>query len=187
MFLSGTAGSLFYDQAMAVAIALFASLGVSVLVIPVYYYCFYKSHKTDKTYKLDKDKWLMGAYNRIHAHIFRWPKTYICLGFLCVPLTALLFVHLDKERMPFIAPDDTLVHIDWNSGISAEENDRRISALLSFIDRDVAHSTVMVSTQQFLLPHTKDLTTSEAIIYIKCADAPTMEARDARSGGDRGP
>ena len=39
-FLSGIAGSLFYDQAMAVAIGLFSSLMVSVLVIPVYYYLF---------------------------------------------------------------------------------------------------------------------------------------------------
>ena len=38
IFLSGTAGALFYDQAMAVTIALFASLLVAVLVLPVYFY-----------------------------------------------------------------------------------------------------------------------------------------------------
>ena len=38
IFLSGTAGALFYDQAMGVTIALFASLLVAVMVVPVYYY-----------------------------------------------------------------------------------------------------------------------------------------------------
>ena len=37
IFLSGIAGALFYDQAMGVTIALFASLFVAVLVIPVYF------------------------------------------------------------------------------------------------------------------------------------------------------
>ena len=41
IFLSGTAGALFYDQAMAVTIALFASLLVAVLVLPVYFYLMF--------------------------------------------------------------------------------------------------------------------------------------------------
>lgn len=192
MFLSGTAGALFHDQAMAVAIALFSSLAVSVLVIPVYYFCFYKSFKSYKTYKTYKNASLTALHDRIHAHIFRRPKTYICAGFLCIPLAALLFTTLDKERMPYIAPDDTLVTIDWNAGISAEENDRRIARLLADLSPEssgnqdtpdtpdkksclVEHSTVMAGAQQFLLPHTRELTTSEAVIYLKCSDAKAME------------
>ncbi|MDE6696156.1 MAG: efflux RND transporter permease subunit, partial [Muribaculaceae bacterium] len=101
----------------------------------------------------------------------------------------LLFVNLDKERMPYIAPDDTLVEIDWNAGISAEENDRRISELLSNISSEnadnsenyendenpITHSTAMAGVQQFLLPHTKELTTSEAIIYLKCKDSESLK------------
>lgn len=37
------------------------------------------------------------------------------LSFLCIPVSALLFCLLDKERMPYIAPEDALVTIDWNS------------------------------------------------------------------------
>ncbi|MDE6521858.1 MAG: efflux RND transporter permease subunit [Muribaculaceae bacterium] len=185
MFLSGTAGALFYDQAMAVAIALFSSLGVSVLVIPVYYYSFYRSYRPNGanrdnvTYKSK----LASLYDRIHSHVFRHAWIYIIAGFLCIPLSALLFVNLDKERMPYIAPEDTLVEIDWNAGISAEENDRRISELLAYLstnnvendENPITHSTVMAGVQQFLLPHTKELTTSEAIIYLKCKDAEALE------------
>ncbi|MFA7358093.1 MAG: efflux RND transporter permease subunit, partial [Bacteroidales bacterium] len=45
VFLSGISGALFYDQAMAVTIALFASLLVAVLVIPVYFQLFFKNKK----------------------------------------------------------------------------------------------------------------------------------------------
>ncbi|MDE6697278.1 MAG: efflux RND transporter permease subunit, partial [Muribaculaceae bacterium] len=124
MFLSGTAGALFYDQAMAVAIALFSSLGVSVLVIPVYYYCFYRdntpngANKANKANRTNWTNWTTIAstasiYDKIHSHVFKHAWIYIIGGFLCIPLSALLFVNLDKERMPYIAPDDTLVEIDW--------------------------------------------------------------------------
>ncbi len=173
MFLSGTAGALFYDQAMAVTIALFSSLAVSVIVIPVYYYCLCRAPKASKDLK--DPKALKGLYERIHAHVFRHAWLYLAAGFACVPLTALLFTALDKERMPFIAPDDTLVEIDWNSGISAEENDRRTYALMETLGDDAWHSTVMAGAQQFLLSHTKELTASETMIYIKCRDAEALE------------
>lgn len=184
MFLSGTAGALFFDQAMAVAMALFSSLAVSVLVIPVYYFILNKRMGTADSggaglscgwTDRNKGRWIEAVYSAVHAHVFHHAWLYIAAGFLCIPVTVLLFINLDKERMPFIAPEDTLVDIDWNSGISAEENDRRTSSLIDALGEDVEHSTVMVGTQQFLLPHTRDLTTSEAVLYIKCRDAETME------------
>ena len=45
IFLSGTAGALFYDQAMGISIALFCSLAVAALVVPVYYFLLCKKHK----------------------------------------------------------------------------------------------------------------------------------------------
>ncbi len=179
IFLSGTAGALFFDQAMAVALALFSSLTVSVLVIPVYYFLIYKTNKTNWTNSANPTyhSRLMALYDRIHANVFRHSRLYLLLSLLCVPVSALMFYLLDKERMPYIAPDDTLVSIDWNAGISAEENDRRTRSLLaSLAETDIAveHSTVMTGVQQFLLPHTKDMTTSESAIYIKCRDAESM-------------
>ena len=51
LFLSGITGALFYDQALAVAIGLFSSLLVSILLIPV----IYKQLK-NKNFKIEK--WL---------------------------------------------------------------------------------------------------------------------------------
>ncbi|MDE5586020.1 MAG: efflux RND transporter permease subunit [Muribaculaceae bacterium] len=170
MMLSGTAGALFFDQAMAVAIALFSSLAVSIFVIPVYYNCLYKSHTSLKPFTSQR---LRNIYDRIHYHVFRHVWPYIAGTLLCIPLSALLFISLDKERMPFIAPDDTLITIDWNTGISAEENDRRIHSVLSTTEAE--HSTVMAGTQQFLLPHTRELTPSEAVVYLKCPDPDALD------------
>lgn len=51
IFLSGTAGALFYDQAMGVTIALFVSLVVASLVVPVYYYALFKKKHRKVTAK----------------------------------------------------------------------------------------------------------------------------------------
>ena len=42
VFVSGIAGELFFDQAMAVTIVLLTSYVVTLTVIPVYYYCWYR-------------------------------------------------------------------------------------------------------------------------------------------------
>ena len=178
MFLSGTAGALFFDQAMAVSIALFASLAVATLVIPVYYYTLYRRKQAQKSTKPHKPTTPLklprpSLYERIHSHVFRHSWIYIAASLTCIPLTALLFLNLDKERMPYVAPDDTLVLIDWNAGISADENDRRIMSVLDGLETE--HSTVMAGVQQFLLPHTGELTASEAIVYVKCHDASTLD------------
>ena len=139
IFLSGTAGALFFDQAMAVAIALFSSLAVSVLVIPVYYFLLTPKEQAPQPPKggASDDNtpplggWGAKLYDRIHAFVFSHPKVCITAGFACIPLAAWLFTAIDKERMPYIPPEDTLVTIDWNAGITVEENDRRIAELLA--------------------------------------------------------
>ncbi len=171
IFLSGVAGTLFYDQAIAIAIALFSSLLVSTLVIPVYYFLLYrrKPATPDKSGSAG-----MRLYDRIHSLVFRHPVASMAACVACIPLSVWIFVMIDKERMPYIPPEDTLVIIDWNSGITVEENDRRTSALLSALGQAVEHTTVMAGVQQFLLPHTKELTASETVIYVKCPDSQTM-------------
>lgn len=176
IFLSGVAGALFYDQAMAVAISLFSSLAVAVIVIPVFYFLLYRK-KTGRHARSDQEERggrLLTLYDSIHAHVFRHSRLYLVISLLSIPFSALMFHYLDKERMPYIAPEDALVTIDWNSGISAEENDRRMVRLLETGKDEIEASTVMAGVQEFLLGHTKDLTSSESVAYIRCADADAL-------------
>lgn len=169
IFLSGTAGALFYDQAMGVTIALFASLLVATLVIPVYFYSFFRKRQK---------KVLCGMADAGRSRLYRayevtmhWVlrHAHVCLlFFICaIPLTGWMLWHIEKERMPDIQQEDTLMSIDWSTGISAEENDRRVQEMLSAVDCGLVTSASLIGAQEFLLSHTKDITASEAVVYMK--------------------
>ena len=66
--------------------------------------------------------------------------------------------------------------IDWNEGISTEENDRRTQELLDAAKGRLETTTAMMGTQEFILSHTKDITNNEAVVYLK---AHSKEALDS--------
>lgn len=166
IFLSGVAGTLFYDQAMGVTIALFASLAVATLVIPVYFHLLFRK-KQQAPVVTNKSTVLYQSYEKVMRWVFRHAR--ICLLALAcmVPLTGVIFWQIEKERMPNVEQDDMLMTIEWNMGISATENDRRVMELMESLGDEVETSTSMAGTQEFLLSHTKDITASEAIVYVK--------------------
>lgn len=169
IFLSGTAGALFYDQAMGVTIALFASLMVAVTVVPVYYFTLFKNRLHDKHGERKLEKALMRAYKPAMRWTLRHGK--ICIGGFaaCIVAILLLFPHMEKERMPYIEHSDAMMTIDWNAGISTEENDRRTQELLNTAKQNIT-TTSMAGTQEFMLSHTEDITNNEAVVYIKACD-----------------
>lgn len=174
IFLSGMAGALFYDQAMAVAISLFSSLFVSVLVIPVYYYSLYrKSEKRTENVYLAKFTTRFNAiplYERILKWFFRHQYVVLLAYILSIPLAWVLFTQLDKSTLPKMSYNDILLSIDWNKSISVEENDRRTINLIDNVREDIVSETSMIGVQQFLMSHTPEMERSEAMIYIKASE-----------------
>lgn len=174
IFLSGTAGALFYDQAMAVTVALLSSLLVSVLVLPVYFYLMYRKLPFHaENYFVAK--FFTCDYYRPYEMALKWTLRHgrfllVCFA-LCVPLTYFVYQLVEKSRLPRISHDDTIATIDWNSGISLEENDQRVYDLLMQADSLILQSTSMVGVQQFLMSHTDEITPSESIVYIKARDS----------------
>lgn len=166
IFLSGVAGTLFYDQAMGVTIALFASLAVATLVIPVYFHLLFKK-KQQAPVVTNKSTVLYQSYEKVMRWVFRHARICLLVLACMVPLTGIIFWQIEKERMPNVEQDDMLMTIEWNMGISATENDRRVMELMESLGDEVETSTSMAGTQEFLLSHTKDITASEAIVYVK--------------------
>lgn len=166
IFLSGTAGALFYDQAMGVTIALFASLLVATCVVPVYYYAlFRRSGKAVPV--LTSRVSLAGWYARLEKWTLRHGALCMC-GFVgALLLIAMVFQLMKKEKMPEVAHDDVLINVDWNAGISVDENMRRVQEALDGVKDHVVTSTSMIGAQEFILSHTRDITSSEAVIYVK--------------------
>ena len=166
IFLSGVAGTLFYDQAMGVTIALFASLAVATLVIPVYFHLLFKK-KQQAPVMTNKSTVLYQSYEKVMRWVFRHARICLLVLACMVPLTGIIFWQIEKERMPSVEQNDMLMTIEWNTGISATENDRRVMELMESLGDEVETSTSMAGTQEFLLSHTKDITASEAIVYVK--------------------
>jgi len=166
IFLSGVAGTLFYDQAMGVTIALFASLAVATLVIPVYFHLLFRK-KQQAPVMTNKSTVLYQSYEKVMRWVFRHARICLLVLACMVPLTGIIFWQIEKERMPSVEQNDMLMTIEWNMGISATENDRRVTELMESLGDEVETSTSMAGTQEFLLSHTKDITASEAIVYVK--------------------
>ena len=182
IFLSGTAGALFYDQAMGITTALFASLLVATVVIPVYYMVLHKNGEKVKEIKGEKVNFVglklpggVKCYEAVLKWMLRHTRLVLALFVISIPLMGILVLHIEKERMPKVAQDDTLLTIDWNSNISAQENDRRIAGMMGTIKEDVQTSTSMIGAQEFMLAHTKDITSSEAVVYLKAADSEHLD------------
>ena len=174
IFLSGVAGTLFYDQAMGVTIALFASLAVATLVIPVYFHLLFKKKKQAPVVA-NKSTVMYYPYEKVMRWVFRHAKICLLMLACMVPLTGVIFWQIEKERMPSVEQDDMLMTIDWNMGISAVENDRRVMDLMEALGDEVETSTSLAGTQEFLLSHTKDITASEAIVYVKAKSVEGLE------------
>ena len=180
IFLSGTAGALFYDQAMGVTIALFASLIVAVMVVPVYYYNLNVNPNLNLNPNVNcqfsADKFLMRCYEPVMRWTLRHAKWCLSAAALALVAIAVLFPFIKKERMPQMEQEDAMMNVDWNAGISAEENDRRIQELMNVVKPSLETNTTMVGAQEFILSHTKDITGSEAVVYLK---AHTQEGLDS--------
>lgn len=177
IFLSGIAGALFYDQAMGVTIALFASLFVAVLVIPVYFMVLYRKRKTCPEGEVLDRKFhfnFYAPYERGIKWVLRNPVKSVTAFCLAIPAIFLIYKGLEKERLPYMEHNDALMKIDWNAGISVEENDVRVGDVLKQVDGLVQTSTAMVGVQDFVLSHTEDLTTSEAVVYFLAEDGETL-------------
>ncbi len=175
IFLGGMAGALFFDQGMGVTIALFASLVVSVIVLPVYFFQLFRRKKNDTQSALDSmadteskiHLWAYSVYGNVQGWMFRHIRLCLFLFFLSLPGLCVVFYFSDKRQIPEISYTDGLMYIDWNANISVQENDRRVSALLGKVKGKISTTTSMVGRQDYMLFHTKDLSSSEALVYLK--------------------
>ena len=185
IFMSGIAGALFYDEAMAVTITLLSALIVSVLIIPVFYYRFYRKQPCftpNKFISRISVGNMTGGYDAILSWFFRHRGVMWSIFGAAIVFIGLLFVKLDKQKLPELSHSDTLVNIEWNQRISVEENNRRCEQILAQFPDQVEQYTCMVGAQQFALSHTREISLSEAIIYIKAGGTQEIDQIESKVG-----
>lgn len=188
IFIGGMAGALFFDQSMGITIALFASLAVSMIVLPVYFNVLYrKIHSKKQTdqqpasdkYEVSKaNDMIFRWHERTQAWMFGHRRLCMVLFLMCIPGLAGIYMISEKRQVPEISYTDAIMYVDWNAGISVEENDRRIADALQGSKAKLQTTTTMCGSQDFLLFHTRDITSSEALVYFKCLS--TSDFEDAK-------
>lgn len=196
IFIGGMAGALFFDQSMGITIALFASLAVSMVVLPVYFNVLYrkihnKKHAgeqakqpqqpaaSDDNYEVSKTNTMIFKWHeRTQAWLFAHRRLCMLLYLVCLPGLLCIYMISEKRQVPQISYTDAIMYVDWNAGISVEENDRRIADALQNSKAKLQTTTSMCGSQDFLLFHTRDITSSEALVYFKCQS--TADFEDAK-------
>lgn len=173
VFLSGISGALFYDQAMAISIGLFASFFVSIMLLPVLYRLF---HLKDSNKEGRITRFLIKMnrldYAALYEKGFRWVmrKQKLSWGICVVLLLSAfgLFTVLPKTQMPHFTKTETLLKIDWNEQIHVEENKGRILKLLNPIKENLVNQIALVGNQQFILDKSTEAKASETTLYLQC-------------------
>ncbi len=186
VFVKGMAGALFYDQAMSVTIVLLTSYVVTVTVIPVYYWLWYRGQPCFRPARFLEQHSIHEPMLRLEETCVNWfiRHSIVAWGILVAAAAGavLCFVYMPKAQLPEMTYDETVMSIDWNEQVSLEENAARVSGLEKAVSGITEQVTSMAGIQQFILGHSGDLGASEASVYMKCSGAEALEkARSAAS------
>lgn len=178
VFLSGTAGALFYDQAMAVVVTLLTSLAAAVFVLPVYYVLLNRRRPAGaaaagRRPRLDYERWYETALRWILRH--QRASWSLFIGMMAAAV--LLALVLDKRTFPPLTHDDALLDIAWNAPLPLDENDVRSTSLVRDLPDDLsgglAEWSLLAGRQDFILGHSGESTSDGARLYFK-ASSPRM-------------
>lgn len=174
VFVSGTAGAMFYDQAMAVTVVLLTSYAVTVTVIPVYYWCWYRrqpSFRPNAILARFSMDWMVGAYEAVLVWLLRHRWAGWGVFVLSAVTIAACFTWMPKEKLPEITYTDTVLRIDWNDHISPEENGRRTAEVERLAAGTADQVTSLTGVQQFVLGHSGEQGIQESSVYLRCRSA----------------
>lgn len=170
IFLGGIAGALFYDQAMAVSIGLFVSLFVSISIVPVIFHLIFSHARGEKINRFIEKisfKRLNDYYNRGYHFVFFHRKRTVLLVALLFLIGFSLSFRLKIEQMPPIEINEILIHLDWNSSIHTDENQRRIDAIIQAYSPRCEEISCFVGEKQFFLNREENQNLNEAELYLK--------------------
>jgi multidrug efflux pump subunit AcrB len=173
IFLSGIAGALFYDQAIAIVIGQGVSLMVGITLLPTIYYLLYKSGKEGVLTKFVKKislKRLEDRYEGGMNFFFRYRKTMMASFLFIVLIMVFLFFTMEKEKFPAVKQDELVISIDWNENIDVNENLKRISEMIGYSDEMILQTNSFIGEQQFLFNRDYDQSYTQATVYVKAHD-----------------
>lgn len=167
ILLSGMAGALVFDQALGLTISLGVSLLVAFVLAPMLYKLFLKRSPQ----KLKEDTffytWVSKGYHKMISHILKYKLLYFLFTILLMPVGFLLSSQIPVTALPDIEKKESLVFIDWNAPIDAQENLRRVKELQFEIQKSCTTTEAEIGIKQFLLQQNTN-TIQQAEVYFAC-------------------
>lgn len=170
VFLNGLSGALSYDQAVAVAAILTASLLVSFILLPLLYFLVFG--RSNVIPREDNRLYLamLKLYKKVYFFIFKYKKWSFSIALFLSFSTLIFYFLLPVEALPYIEKKESLYLIDWNESIDATENKRRIEHLLQIFKKTYQLSESDIGLRQFLLQQ-KANTIQKTELYILFSSA----------------
>ncbi len=175
IYLSGVAGALFFDQAVAVAVILGVSLLVAFILLPLLYLLMFQRYT--KTVQQDSRLYLRmeRLYNRLFQRVFKRPAVAFFLLILLIPLAGMLGYSLPISGMPPVKKLDLQLQIDWNEAVSIEEHTRRLQKLFAASPVLPRQFDIDFGLSQYLL-QSDDNAAQQSAAYILFDNASEMSA-----------
>ena len=170
VFMSGIAGAIFTDEAIAITSGLAASYIVGITLLPVLYYLFFCRRKPgpEAAPATEKDGGLLARfYDKGIGIVFSHRR--LSMLFVIAALAALwpLFNVLDTATMPEIDSSETVLTIDWNENIDISENRRRAELAAAVAAPLSVEQSAYIGVQDFMLDNDASLSSAEAQLYIR--------------------
>lgn len=179
IFLSGIAGALFYDQALAIAIGQGISLLVSITLTPTLFHLVHgKQHRHTEIGFLKKVKLfdMENSYYKGFDFVFRHQLATLVVILMIMAGGYFAFSAMDKRQLPVLPQTETILAIDWNENIHVDENKQRIKQLIQAAGSKVQQSNAFIGEQQFVLNRDLDMSAYESQLYLKVANTEDLKA-----------
>lgn len=183
VFISGTAGKLFYDQAISITIVLLSAYVVTVIFVPVYYNLLYRRKSGFEPNRILERIGAGSAvrwYERTMMFFLRHRRITGAVALVSVAACIACVAFMPRQKMPDLTYTDALLKVEWNEHVALDENRSRLARMESALQGTVIQCTSMSGVQQYVLAHDEFLSGSEATLYIKCESAELLsEAKEA--------
>jgi multidrug efflux pump subunit AcrB len=174
IFLSGIAGALFFDQALAVGIILSMSLLVAFILLPLLYRLFFERYQSAPKTDTGFYNSILAGYTHLHKLSFKRPLLSFLLIALLIPAAWLISRKLALEGLPPINKKELLLQVQWNESISLDENKNRVLQLLQTFAAQSVNAEADIGISQYLLK-TDEPGLQYAEIYLKLHDEADVE------------
>ncbi len=174
VLLSGIAGALFKDQAVAVSLALLSSLLTAYFLLPL----LMRNAPT-----VAAESGLSAAWRRFEYSVdlvlrFRW--IVLLLAALSLLGGYALYRQLPSQGFPELSRSDFELAIDWNSNIGLAENSRRSQSILAdWRQRFGGDAAAFVGEQQFMLSDENQALNASTLAFYREESSTSLSFADA--------